>query len=169
MDIKTSKQGDVAIIEPLGSIDTRASIDFEREVVALLQGGTRLIAIDFTKVDLITSSGIRILVMLTKRLGSSGGRLALYGVNNTVKTVFDISGLTDRFPIASSQKEAVAQLTAAAPADAPKPASKISRLAKRLLGAAPEDVAARRRGRDEKSQLSAQVAELLEGRKRSRQ
>ncbi len=164
MDIKTSTQGNVAVVEPGGSIDTRASVDFEREIVALLQGGARLIAIDFSKVDLITSSGIRVLVMMTKRLNSINGRVALYGLNDTVKTVFDISGLTDRFLIASSQQDAIAKLAAGTPAEAPKPASKISRLAKRLLGAAPDEAGGRRRG--EKSQLSAHVAELLEGRKK---
>ena len=36
MDVTAAKDGDLAILAPIGSIDTRSSIDFERKVTEML-------------------------------------------------------------------------------------------------------------------------------------
>jgi hypothetical protein len=52
MEIQDSTVGDVAIIQPFGSIDTRGSFDFERKVKERLAGKSRLFAVDFERVEL---------------------------------------------------------------------------------------------------------------------
>jgi anti-anti-sigma factor len=168
VQLKSSRQGDVVIIEPAGLIDTKASMDFERQILDLFNGGSRLFAIDFAKVDLITSSGIRVLVMLAQRLHGVGGGLVLCALGERVRIVFDVSGLMRQFQIVASQKDAVAHLSAVAGAvtSAPATGSKLSRLAKHVLGGkdllqSKDAGRSSEKATEAKSRLSSCIAELL--------
>ena len=169
MDIETTAQDNVTIVRVNGYLDTRASVDFERKMLELLRGGTSLFGIDLTKVDMLTSAGIRVLMMVAKRLGGTD-RIALWGLNEEVKMVFTIAGLSGRFHILATQQEAVDQLqSAGAPsASAAGEVSKMARLAMRLLGdsgAAPVRPRATPGSNEAVSQMTAHVSELLAKRK----
>ena len=164
MDIETSTQDNIAIVRVIGFLDTRASSDFEKRMLELLQGGARLFAIDFTKVDMVTSAGIRVLMMLAKRLGGTN-RVALWGLNEQVKVVFNIAGLLGLFHVLDSQKAAIQHLNSGAAPDAGSPAelSKMTRLAMRLLGDSGQ-APARRVGqatKDTVSKMTEHVSALL--------
>src|SRR5579872_1985209 len=92
VEIEASTQDSVSIVKVIGYLDTRASSEFEKKMLELIKGGARLFAIDFTKLDMITSAGIRVLMMVVKRLGGTE-RVALWGLNDQVKVVFSIAGL----------------------------------------------------------------------------
>lgn len=165
MDIAVRSQDGVAVVAPSGVIDTRGSLAFERKLMEVLAGNTRRIVIDLQKVDLITSAGIRVLVMMGKRLGNDGS-LVLSGLSPQVKSVFDIAGLTTYFGIAGSVAEAVAAVASGAsgqPAVVAGP-SRVSRLAMRLLG---DDIDAGRGSGIEAgaehppSRLTVQIAAVL--------
>jgi anti-anti-sigma factor len=134
MDIEATTQDALSIVRVVGFLDTRASADFEKKMLELLHAGSRSFAIDFTKVDMVTSAGIRVLMMLAKRLGGAN-RVALWGLNEQVKVVFTIAGLLGLFQVLDSQQAAVAHLTSiAAPTASAVELSKVTRLAMRLLG-----------------------------------
>lgn len=165
MDIAVKTQDGVAVVAPSGVIDTRGSLVFERKLMEVFEGNTRRIVIDLQRVDLITSAGIRVLVMMGKRL-SSVGSLVLCGLSPQVKSVFDIAGLTSYFGIKASVAEAIAAFAAAPTADPAIAAgpSRVSRLARRLLGDGTDvrttPVAAADEDRPP-SRLTAQIAAVL--------
>lgn len=171
MEITSSSQDGVAIVEPSGVIDTRGSIVFEQSIVDLLEGGKRQFAVDFTRVELITSAGIRVLVMLAQRLSGIDGALVLFALRNDVLKVFDIAGLMSQFRVAATRDEALQHLAAdpSAHGAASSPSSKVSRLIMRLLAgdadADPLPGAARAAAGGAKSQLTVEVASLLSKRK----
>ena len=163
MDIAVKTQDGVAVVAPSGVIDTRGSLAFERSLMEVLEGKTRRIVIDLQKVELITSAGIRVLVMMGKRL-SGDGSLLLCGLSPQVKSVFDIAGLTTYFGIRASVAEAVAALAAGpAAVGAAVGPSKVSRLAMRLLGDGPDASApgSVESGKRTPSKLTAQIAAVL--------
>ena len=110
MDIDEQKHGDIAILTPIGSLDTRGVHEFEQAVKTRLGGGTSFFVIDCAKVEHLSSAGIRVLVMMVKRLGSGGGKVILSGIGSHIKTVLDIAGLTDFFPTKDSVKEALFEI-----------------------------------------------------------
>jgi anti-sigma B factor antagonist len=67
MEVEATIQDTMSILRVIGYLDTRASSDFERKVLEQLQGGARCLAIDFTKLEMITSAGIRVLMMVVRR------------------------------------------------------------------------------------------------------
>jgi stage II sporulation protein AA (anti-sigma F factor antagonist) len=162
MEIKESKHGEVTVLQPVGSMDTRNALEFEQRVVQLLDEGASRVVIDFSTVEQLTSSGIRVLVMMARRLVGVEGALVLCALSDHIRTILDVSGLKDYFIIAPSKQKAIEDLSSA-----PK-MSKISVLAKKLLDGGAEhqtSTGARfdkdSRGTKKRSKLSDQVAQLL--------
>jgi anti-anti-sigma factor len=159
MDINVTTQDNISIVQLVGYVDTRASVDLEKKMVELLQGGARLFAFDFTRVDMLTSAGIRVLMMMAKRLGG-GNRIALWGLNDQIKTVFTIAGLASHLRIVETQKDALAQLASTSPAAAPATeVSRLARLVTRILGG--EASATRAAAGERSSKLAAEVLRVV--------
>lgn len=162
MRIDSEKDGTRATIAPSGLIDTRASQEFEQHVVGLFGDGVRSVIVDLSQVDLITSAGIRVLVMMGQRLQRNGGGLVLCSLSETVRGVFDVAGLLNQFRIAATRDEAAKQLaTLSAPAAAPA-GSTLTRLLQRLLV---EDTPDSSRSGDapppERSRVTVELLELF--------
>jgi stage II sporulation protein AA (anti-sigma F factor antagonist) len=135
LQITVTTHGTIVAVEPAGSIDAKASREFERQLLQQLATGTRHVIVDLAKVDLMTSSGIRVLMLLAKRLQAADGALVLCGLNPQMRSSFDVAGLDQRFRFVAARSDAMAALSAAmngAPVAA-RPASKLSRMAARLL------------------------------------
>jgi anti-anti-sigma factor len=161
MTVSTSDEGGVPVLAVSGTIDTRAAPEFEAALAkALGEAGTRAI-VDFTRVDLITSAGIRVLVMFAKRLHRAGGGLALCCLTPEVQRVFEISGLTAQFTIATTRADAVKMVKPASAAAPPSRGSRVSRLVGALLGAGEPAPPASQPPGGKRSMISRQVARLL--------
>jgi anti-anti-sigma factor len=126
----TTKDG-VTIVAPAGVIDTRTAQAFEATMVQAFGGGARAFAVDFSQVQLITSAGIRVLVMMAHRLRGSGG-LVLFALGDRVRTVFEIGGLLQQFRIVEGEAQAFELLSKPAPVKAPD-APRSSKLAALVL------------------------------------
>ncbi len=118
-----------------GTIDGRGALEFDRKMAQQLESGSRLFVVDFSSVQLITSAGLRVLLMLRKRAGAEGG-LVLCGLSERIGTLLDIAGLTSHFQMTATREEALAHLASlhAAPAGAEAPSSSLGRQLLRLLG-----------------------------------
>ena len=160
MDFSKSEEGPVVVVKPTGTIAKRAAGEFERAMLGVLDDGHRLVVVDFSSVELITSEGIRVLMLLSQRLDRSGGGLVLCTLGPDVLGVFDVTGLKDRFQIVDSPTEAIAQLSSKAGAARAAAGSRLTRLVVRLLGRSPspEQPSA---ASDKPSELTRQVAALL--------
>ena len=101
MKLETTTIDTVTVVEMEGNLDTNSSVDAQDHINALMdEGATKLLA-DFTKVDFVASSGLRVLLATAKRLGGSAGSLRICGLNEAVNEVFEISGFStilDVFP-----------------------------------------------------------------------
>jgi anti-sigma B factor antagonist len=156
-----SRSGPIAIVEINGRIDNRTSIEFERVATDLLGDDVRAVVVDFTKVDMMTSAGIRVLFKMRKHLDSTGRLLALCALHDRVRRVLDIAGLLPQFSITVSRQEALAALAGLdrGPTAAVAPASKLARLVALALsddGPEPE----RRSGGTRSAAASLVVASL---------
>ncbi len=121
MDIEAAKQGEVVVLAPVGSLNTQTSPKLEQKAVEHLNASERKFVVDFSKVDYISSAGLRVLLMLAKRLKGQGA-LALCGLSDDVRKVFAICGFERDFTIARTRDEALEHVLSAAggaPAAAP--------------------------------------------------
>src|SRR3972149_5845234 len=71
------------------------------------EGGERKYLVDFTKTGYIDSSGLGVLVSLSKKIRDEGGDLRLAGLNEDLKTLFELAKLDTLFPIRDSAQDAL--------------------------------------------------------------
>jgi anti-anti-sigma factor len=135
MQFTVTAHGSIAVLEPAGSIDARASLDFQRLVLDHLTAGTRQFVIDLAQVDHMAGSGIRVLILLALRLKAAEGALVICSLNEQMRRAFEVAGLSQQFQFAVSRNEALALLSApVGPHTArSRAASKLSRRVARLL------------------------------------
>ena len=165
VEIKANRTDDVVVLEAAGMIDTRGSLQFEREIATHFDAGVRRFVIDLKRVELITSAGIRVLVMLAKRVAGAGG-LVLCGLNEHVTSVFEVAGLLQHFTRTATSAEGVTRVRQFAKPAETVQKSKVSRAALRLLGsdgAEPQETGPSK-GRGAPSKLAQEVVRLLNDR-----
>lgn len=107
MDIWENRQGEIVILAVHGKLDASTSPLFEEKVQPMLERGDRLFLVDFTHLDYISSAALRRLLLLAKKAGEAGGRVALVSLQSHIREIFDMAGFTSIFPIYASQEEAI--------------------------------------------------------------
>ena len=93
MNIEKKLEGTALTIALEGRLDTTTSPDLEESLAASLDGVSELV-FDFTKLDYLSSAGLRVLLSAQKRMNKQGS-MKLVHVNDAVKEVFEITGFAD--------------------------------------------------------------------------
>ena len=107
MKIDISESGDIRILAFEGNLDTSTSPEAETKINELIDGGTSKLLINFSQLNFIASSGLRVLLATAKKLGPAGGTLEICGLNPTVQEVFDISGFGTILSVKQTEDEAL--------------------------------------------------------------
>lgn len=107
MDIQQIQEGDVLVLVPVGRLDTTTSADFEAHVLGELGDGASQFVVDFSRLDYVSSAGLRVLLMLAKRLSGGKGSLVLSSMSEQVHEVFEIAGFSRIFSIATDRGSAL--------------------------------------------------------------
>lgn len=88
--------------------DARATKTFLR---GLIDRPQPLIALDMSDVEYIDSSGLAVLVNCLQTCRRNSGNVCLFGMRDTVKTLFELTRLNTVFPIVKRRHEALERLT----------------------------------------------------------
>lgn len=110
MTIPSETSGDVLIASPKGQLNSTNATAAEAELVQHVVQGVRKMALDFSQLDYISSAGLRVVLVLAKRLKQAEGRLVLFGLQPHVREVFEISGFLAILTVIDTRDQALAQL-----------------------------------------------------------
>jgi anti-anti-sigma factor len=106
MQISTRTSNDTHIVAITGSLDSTTSPEAQKSLDAIVAGAKK-VALDFSQLDYISSAGLRVLLGAAKRLRASGGTLGMFGLNQSVREVFEISGFSSILSVYQSEAEAL--------------------------------------------------------------
>ncbi|ABX04066.1 MAG TPA: STAS domain-containing protein [Herpetosiphon sp.] len=101
---------DVRVVPVQGRIDATAAPALATIVHEAAETGGRRILLDLTGVTFLSSSGLRILLLLARELKGSNGELRLCSLQPAVAEVFTLTGFTQIFTIHRTRDEALAAL-----------------------------------------------------------
>ena len=82
-----------------GRLDTAAAPEADKATLPLLESEGHDIILDCSKLEYISSSGLRVLLSILKHAQSVGSRVVLRNVNDVIRDVLDISGFISIFDI----------------------------------------------------------------------
>jgi anti-sigma B factor antagonist len=106
MNISVDK-GDAALTLALsGRLDGTTVQAVEEAFLKELEGGATRFVFDLERLDYVSSAGLRVMLLAAKKTRAIGGKLALFGLNDNVKDVFEISGFHKIFALFATRSEA---------------------------------------------------------------
>ena len=89
---------ELLLIAPAGRLDTVTSAELKERIAGIDAAG-RDIEMDFSKVDYISSAGLRLLVALQKQAKADGRGMVIRNINAVVREVFRVSGFNKSFTV----------------------------------------------------------------------
>jgi len=107
MGFTVSNQGDVTVVEVEGQLIVGNRQELKQKVLEDLDGGARKFVIDFAETGYIDSSGLGVLVSLSKKIREKGGELRLSSLNEDLRTLFELTKLDTLFRIADDKAAAL--------------------------------------------------------------
>ncbi len=107
MEIIEQKTDQCVIIGITGRLDTTNYSILEKKLMDLIDNHQDKILVDCSKMDYVSSSGLRILLMALKKITMQKGKFVLCGLQENIHEIFEISGFTSIFEIHSSPEVAL--------------------------------------------------------------
>jgi anti-sigma B factor antagonist len=104
----TQAQHDVTVVTVEGQLIVANRHELKQIVQDALDQGARHFVIDFTPTAYIDSSGLGALVSMSKRVRQAGGDLRLAGLNEDLRSLFELTKLDTLFAIFATPGEAAA-------------------------------------------------------------
>ena len=100
--------GGVLVVNVEGQLIVGNRQELKTVVQEALDNGERKFLIDFSKTGYIDSSGLGALVSISKRIREQGGDLRLSGLNEDLRSLFELTKLDTLFAIADTSEQALA-------------------------------------------------------------
>ncbi len=110
MSFEVHKEGDVTVVDVEGQLIVGNRQELKQKVLDELEEGERRFVIDFSNTGYIDSSGLGVLVSLSKKIREQGGELRLASLNEDLRTLFELTKLDTLFTIKDSRDEALKDL-----------------------------------------------------------
>lgn len=110
MEVIVTEQDCIAIVELAGRMDATTTPEFENATRALLEAGKQRLLIDMSRLEYISSAGLRGILGLVKALKACAGKLAFCSLQPMTAEVFRISGFNAMLTVRDSRQEALAAL-----------------------------------------------------------
>jgi anti-sigma B factor antagonist len=108
MGFSQSRDGSgVTVVKVEGQLVVGNRQELKDLVFAALDKGDRRILIDFSQTGYIDSSGLGALVSISKRVREAGGELRLSGLNEDLRSLFELTKLDTLFAIAETPQQAL--------------------------------------------------------------
>ena len=104
----TERDGDLLTVAVEGQLVVGNRAEFKQLVFDQLEAGARRVLIDFSGTAYIDSSGLGALVSLGKRIRDEGGALHLTGLNDDLRTLFELTRLDTLFQLFDARADALA-------------------------------------------------------------
>ena len=98
----------VAVVAVEGQLIVANRQELKQLMQEALDRGDRKFLLDFTKTAYVDSSGLGALVSISKKVREVGGDLRLAGLNEDLRSLFELTKLDTLFTISETASEALA-------------------------------------------------------------
>ena len=93
MDINKKTNGNTIEVAVEGRLDTTTAPELEAALKEAADSADKIV-LDFSKLDYVSSAGLRILLATHKKMAAKEG-MTVTGVNDIVNEIFEITGFSD--------------------------------------------------------------------------
>jgi anti-sigma B factor antagonist len=105
---QTKERSGVTVVQVDGQLIVGNRHELKDLIQAALDSGERKLLVDFSRTGYIDSSGLGALVSVSKRIREAGGELRLAGLNDDLRSLFELTKLDTLFTISETSEQALA-------------------------------------------------------------
>lgn len=99
MTTTITSNGNELVAAFAGRLDTAAAVQTAEDVKPLLEASNKEIILDCTKLEYISSSGLRIFLTIRKEAAARGNKVIVRNINTDIRQVFVMTGFVSLFEI----------------------------------------------------------------------
>jgi anti-sigma B factor antagonist len=114
MEIIEKSENGIFIAELKGRVDTSNSGEFEKKLREVTDKEKNLL-LDCSGLEYVSSMGLRVFLLILKKIKSLDGRLVIFGFCERVSEIFAISGFCDLFSCFETKEQAMEALKVKTP------------------------------------------------------
>ena len=104
---------DTIVVDIAGEIDIFTAPDVRRAGLEGITDGATRVILDLSRTTFLDSTGLGVIIGLSKRVRPSGGDVVIVNVDEGIARTFEITGLNEIFTICATRAEALATATKA--------------------------------------------------------
>lgn len=108
MSLNIEDKGKAKVVKLEGKLDVNLSVSIESELDALIDSGSNNLILEISKVEYLSSSGIRVFINMMRKIKDKNGRLVLASVPDVIKKILKTVDLEDLFEVFDSVDDALA-------------------------------------------------------------
>ena len=94
MRITQNLENGLVNVKVEGRLDASSSIEAQKELERMLEADSSKLLVDLSGLEYISSAGLRVLLVVAKKMQQKGGKIVLAALTPNVKEVFEISGFS---------------------------------------------------------------------------
>jgi anti-anti-sigma factor len=110
MEFAHENAGDVVVAKISGRLDSSSAPSAEEQLTLLIANSTPRLVIDLSNLEYISSAGLRVLLVVARKVQQAQGKLSLFGLAPGVRDVFSISGFDTIFTVRDDAAAAIAAI-----------------------------------------------------------
>ena len=99
MNIDVEKQNGNVTAYLKGRLDTLEAQEVSPTMESLAEAASGTVVLDCTEMTYISSSGLRLFLMLRKAASEKGGKVIVRGISDDIRSVFMMTGFLNLFEI----------------------------------------------------------------------
>ena len=107
MNVEILAAADYTLVSVAGRVDTTNATEFEKSMLGVVEGGSTKIVLDCSGLIYISSSGLRVFLIVQKKMMAIKGKFALCSLQPEIKEIFDISGFSSIFSLYADKEAAI--------------------------------------------------------------
>jgi anti-sigma B factor antagonist len=109
VDIKTTKDNDILLIEVHGEVDASSSIQLDNTIRRAFETEKKIM-VDLANLEYISSAGLGVFVSHLEEVQTKEIAFVLFGLSESVYQVFNLLGLPQLLNIVPTKEEAIRAL-----------------------------------------------------------
>lgn len=110
IEIKTVKESDILLIEVIGEVDATSSIQLDNTFKNAFNTEKKIM-VNLEKLEYISSAGLGVFVSHLEEIETKQLGMVLFGLSESVYSVFSLLGLPELFEITKTKEEAIQKLS----------------------------------------------------------
>lgn len=110
MDVSLEERGEIVIVRVKGRLDAASSPQLQAAIDSVIEGGHFKLLLNFSDVDYLSSAGMRLMLAVSKKLGSLEGKVVACSLNDEVMDVIKMAGFNQVIEFYPNEAESIAHL-----------------------------------------------------------